>query len=169
MPWRQNVATRLWVIESVIIVRRLNLGSVPYRTTSPWTTSGYLLRSGDDRGIVMPLLRILRHLPPLRMRRLTSRHKEQNHRGYLVWRLLNQELPVVGELMNLVRMQGRLPSLQLRAEASNIQAGHNSIAGLAANVSRSSQIARSQSDAQTMSRGNAALAARAAGVGSACR
>ena len=168
MPWRQNVATRLCVIESVIIVGRLNLGSVPYRTTSPWTTSGYLLRSGDN-GIVMPLLRILRHLPPLRMRPLTPRHKEQNHRGYLVWRLLSQGLPVVGELMNLVRMQGRLQSLQLLAEASNIQVGHNSIAGLAANVSRSSQIARSQSDAQTMSRGNAAFAARAAGVGSACR
>ena len=116
-----------------------------------------LLRSGDDHGIVMPLFRILRHLPPLRMRPLTPRHKEQNHRGYLVWRLLSQELPVVGELMNLVRMQGRLPSLQLLAEASNIQVGHNSIAGLAANVSRSSQIARNQSDAQTMSLGNAAF------------
>ena len=46
------------------------------------------LRSGDDHGIVMPLFRILRHLPPLRMRPLTPRHKEQNHRGYLVWRLL---------------------------------------------------------------------------------
>ena len=71
--------------------------------------------------------------------------------------------------MNLVRMQGHLTSLQLLAGASNIQVGHNIIAGLAANVSRSSQLARSQSDAQTMSRGNAAFAARAAGVGSACR
>ena len=46
---------------------------------------------------------------------------------------------------------------------------HNSSAGLAANFSRSSQIARSQSDAATMYRGSAAHAARATGVGSACR
>ena len=103
------------------------------------------------------------------MRPLTPRHKEQDHWGYLVWRLLSQELPVVGELMNLVRMQGRLPRLQLLAEEGNILVGHHSIAGLAANFLRSSQFARSPSDAPTMSRGNAALAARAVGIGIACR